>query len=87
MQYYLIDENRIRIIYQNEIVTKQKVDNTIVLKDVSYILDKNTLKLNKVTIANKDVDVLTTEGFVKLENPSYSINNLGQRILMHPKRD
>ncbi len=67
MDYYLIDENKVRMYYENGIV-RGNVTNEFELKNVKYSFDKNTLIIDYVYSSKEDSYVLTTSGFIRWKN-------------------
>ncbi len=65
MKYYLIDENLIRIYYQNKILRGNTNEDTVVLKDVVYELDRKTLEVKHAEPMTLNPYVPTVEGYVK----------------------
>ncbi len=77
MEYYLLDDMKIRQILENYIATdivRISVSGyiNIGIKKVWYEIDSDTLKIVEVAPASENSYALTTKGYVKWQNPSRS---------------
>jgi len=73
MKYYLIDENKVRLYYQNKIVVNYIQKNSFVLYGVQYTVNDN-LFVESAQLISKNAYAITTEGLVKLKLSNYSVD-------------
>jgi hypothetical protein len=87
MEYYLIDENKVRVYYENSLLSETygKIDDVFrfifYLKNVSYLFDIETLELRYVKPSADDAYVPTLKGFIKWKNSVKTIDRNGDQII------
>ncbi len=68
MQYHLIDENKVRVYYENEIALGNAKEDSISIYGVNYEFD-NKLNVIKVSATSEDAYAVTDSGLIKWKHP------------------
>ncbi len=68
MDYYLIDENKVRLYYENEIVSREPLDYLLYKYGVNYKFDHN-LNVIEVSTITENAYAITLDGLVKWKYP------------------